>query len=208
MIEGHIKCHALHRQAADGLQPDAVDAVDEVLLAAVDHEPLVVRVIGLAAAAADELRGRAPRGELGYEHEHLALVGAERCIQEIERMRQALFRMRDAGRGNCILVISHQERILRIADEIVLLSRGGIEASGPRDEMLPGIIGTEAAVSACGRLEGFYEGHLKIWDYAAGKLLVEEAGGIVLADKERVFASAPGIAEEFRCIAEEEEKDI
>ena len=63
-------------------------------------------------------------------------------------------RMRDAGRGNCILVISHQERILRIADEIVLLSRGGIEASGPRDEMLPGIIGTEAAVSACGRLEG------------------------------------------------------
>ena len=66
----------------------------------------------------------------------------------------------------------------------------------------------ELAYVACGRLEGFYEGHLKIWDYAAGKLLVEEAGGIVLADKERVFASAPGIAEEFRCIAEEEEKDI
>ena len=68
-----------------------------------------------------------------------------------------------------------------------------------------GHVSLELAYVACGRLEGFYEGHLKIWDYAAGKLLVEEAGGIVLADKKRVFASAPGIAEEFRCIAEEEE---
>ena len=69
-----------------------------------------------------------------------------------------------------------------------------------------GTAALELAYVACGRLDGFYEGHLHIWDYAAGKLLVEEAGGIVLADQERVFASAPGIAEEFRCIAEEEEK--
>ncbi len=68
-----------------------------------------------------------------------------------------------------------------------------------------GTAALELAYVACGRLDGFYEGHLHIWDYGAGKLLVEEAGGIVLADQERVFASAPGIAEEFRCIAEEEE---
>lgn len=69
-----------------------------------------------------------------------------------------------------------------------------------------GTAALELAYVACGRLDGFYEEHLKIWDYAAGKLLVEEAGGIVLADSQRVFASAPGIAEEFLRIAEQEEK--
>lgn len=71
-----------------------------------------------------------------------------------------------------------------------------------------GAAALDLAYVACGRLDGFYEGHLHIWDYAAGKLLVEEAGGIVRADQERVFASAPGIAEELRCIAEEEESAI
>ena len=32
---------------------------------------------------------------------------------------------------------------------------------------------------ACGRLEGFVELSLQPWDYAAGMLLVEEAGGVV-----------------------------
>lgn len=32
---------------------------------------------------------------------------------------------------------------------------------------------------ACGRLEGYVERRLKIWDYAAGSLLVREAGGVV-----------------------------
>ena len=32
---------------------------------------------------------------------------------------------------------------------------------------------------ACGRFEGYYEFNLKIWDIAAGVLLVKEAGGTV-----------------------------
>jgi len=32
---------------------------------------------------------------------------------------------------------------------------------------------------ACGRLDGFWEEHLKPWDMAAGALLVKEAGGVV-----------------------------
>ena len=62
-------------------------------------------------------------------------------------------RMRRSGRSNSILVISHQERILRIADRIVLLAEGGIRAEGSRQEMLPKLIGTEAAVTTCGKLE-------------------------------------------------------
>ncbi len=34
---------------------------------------------------------------------------------------------------------------------------------------------------ACGRLDGYVELSLQPWDYAAGRLLVEEAGGRVTA---------------------------
>ncbi len=51
-----------------------------------------------------------------------------------------------------ILVISHQERILEIADEIIVLSGGTVEQMGTRDEILPKILGTEAAASSCARL--------------------------------------------------------
>lgn len=37
----------------------------------------------------------------------------------------------------------------------------------------------DLAYVACGRLDGFWEQGLKIWDMAAGALLVKEAGGIV-----------------------------
>ncbi len=40
-----------------------------------------------------------------------------------------------------IVIISHQERILNIADEIVLVSNGKVEKHGPKDEMLPQIFG-------------------------------------------------------------------
>lgn len=40
-----------------------------------------------------------------------------------------------------IVIISHQERILNIADEIVLIKDGKVEKHGERDEMLPQIFG-------------------------------------------------------------------
>lgn len=40
-----------------------------------------------------------------------------------------------------ILIISHQERILNIADQIVLLSDGRIERVGSREEIMPELLG-------------------------------------------------------------------
>lgn len=40
-----------------------------------------------------------------------------------------------------ILIISHQERILNIADQIVLLSDGRVEKVGSREEMIPELLG-------------------------------------------------------------------
>ena len=38
----------------------------------------------------------------------------------------------------------------------------------------------DLASVACGRIEGYFERKLKLWDFAAGMLLVREAGGLVL----------------------------
>ena len=60
--------------------------------------------------------------------------------------------MRASIRGGTILVISHQERILEIADEILVVADGGIARQGSREEILPTLIGTSSALSACDRL--------------------------------------------------------
>ena len=49
-------------------------------------------------------------------------------------------KMHDDIKGS-IVIISHQERILNIADEIVLIKDGKVEKHGERDEMLPQIFG-------------------------------------------------------------------
>ncbi len=63
-------------------------------------------------------------------------------------------RMRENTKGS-ILIISHQERILNIADQIVVIADGQISAQGPKDEILPKLLGTASAVDACSM---FYKG--------------------------------------------------
>jgi len=58
-------------------------------------------------------------------------------------------RMREKNREGSVLIISHQERILSIADEIVVLGDGKILKQGPREEILPALLGTPSAVGAC-----------------------------------------------------------
>ena len=45
-----------------------------------------------------------------------------------------------------MLIISHQERILEIADEIVVVAEGRVRAAGPKDELLPMLLADEKAV--------------------------------------------------------------
>lgn len=42
-----------------------------------------------------------------------------------------------------IMIISHQERILDIADQVVLLSAGEVKQIGTKEEVLPGLFGME-----------------------------------------------------------------
>lgn len=61
--------------------------------------------------------------------------------------------MRNGIKDSSIVIISHQERILNIADEIVLLADGRIQKTGSVSEVLPELIGTTAAVNACEKLK-------------------------------------------------------
>lgn len=67
----------------------------------------------------------------------------QNLIQVFERMRKKT--------DGSILIISHQERILNIADEIVVIADGKIKKQGPKDEILPTLLGTASAVDACSR---------------------------------------------------------
>ncbi|HIT63457.1 MAG TPA: ATP-binding cassette domain-containing protein [Candidatus Ventrimonas merdavium] len=72
-------------------------------------------------------------------------------LWSFQNLIQVFERMRERTEGS-ILIISHQERILNIADEIVVIADGTITKQGPKDEILPGLLGTASAVDACDRL--------------------------------------------------------
>ena len=58
--------------------------------------------------------------------------------------------MYEKTRGS-ILIISHQERILDIADKIVLISGGRVTAEGSKEEVLPQLLGS---MNGCRYTEG------------------------------------------------------
>ncbi len=58
-------------------------------------------------------------------------------------------RQREEIADRSILIISHQERILNIADEIIVLDSGSIVDRGDKDDVLPRLIGTPSAVDKC-----------------------------------------------------------
>ena len=52
-------------------------------------------------------------------------------------------KMHERTQGN-ILIISHQERILNIADRIIVIANGKVQKNGSREEILPGLLASRA----------------------------------------------------------------
>ena len=73
-------------------------------------------------------------------------------LWSFQNLIQVFERMRETTNGS-ILIISHQERILNIADEIVVIADGQISKQGTREEILPQILGTASAVDSCNVLK-------------------------------------------------------
>lgn len=53
-----------------------------------------------------------------------------------------------------LILISHQERIIRMADRIMVISDGQIESIGKAEEIMPQLFGTEAESCVCRQQKG------------------------------------------------------
>lgn len=74
-------------------------------------------------------------------------------IWSFNNLIQVFEKMHDEINGS-IVVISHQEKLLSIADEIVLLNSGKVVNHGKREEILPLLLTTNRSCSRFRELEG------------------------------------------------------
>lgn len=72
-------------------------------------------------------------------------------LWSFQNLIQVFEKMRKSNREGSILIISHQERILDIADEIVVLADGKIVKQGKKDEILPSLINAGSVANVCGK---------------------------------------------------------
>ena len=70
-------------------------------------------------------------------------------LWSFQNLIQLFENMRNHISGGSILIISHQERILNIADEIVLIRNGQLVRHGAKDEVLPELSGAMLALGSC-----------------------------------------------------------
>lgn len=62
-------------------------------------------------------------------------------------------KMRVTEKKRTVIVISHQERILNIADEIIVLSDGQVIDQGSKERVLPEIMGAKFTADICPKME-------------------------------------------------------
>ncbi|MBR6351034.1 MAG: ATP-binding cassette domain-containing protein [Firmicutes bacterium] len=72
-------------------------------------------------------------------------------LWSFQNLIQCFEKMRSEIKDSSIIIISHQERILEIADEIVVLANGRVDKYGRREEILPSLVGTDSAVARCSK---------------------------------------------------------
>lgn len=74
-------------------------------------------------------------------------------IWSFQNLIQVFENIRKTVQGT-VLIISHQERILNIADEIVVIENGKVAKQGVKADILPELLGTASAVNAaCSKLD-------------------------------------------------------
>ena len=70
-------------------------------------------------------------------------------LWSFQKLISVFEKMHDSGTHKSILIISHQERILNIADEIMMIADGQLTARGTKEEILPQIL---SKTGSCGSI--------------------------------------------------------
>ena len=74
-------------------------------------------------------------------------------LWSFDRLTETFRQIHDAGEGHSIIIISHQERIIRLADTIILLQDGHVTGSGTPDEIMPELGLARKGVNGCALTE-------------------------------------------------------
>lgn len=74
-------------------------------------------------------------------------------LWSFDRLTETFRDIHEARGDRAIVIISHQERIIQLADEIVLITNGSVESQGPRDEIMPQLGFMARANCDCGLSE-------------------------------------------------------
>ena len=74
-------------------------------------------------------------------------------LWSFDRLTDTFRQIHDAGDGHSIIIISHQERIIRLADNIILLQDGHVTAQGTPDEIMPELGLARKGVAGCALTE-------------------------------------------------------
>ena len=74
-------------------------------------------------------------------------------LWRFDRLTETFRQIHDAGNGRSIVIISHQERIIRLADTIVLLQNGRVTGQGTPDEIMPDLGLARKGVNGCALTE-------------------------------------------------------
>ena len=65
------------------------------------------------------------------------------------KMLVETFKEMGKGHHESVIIISHQERIMNLADDIIVIAEGKIKTIGSKEEILPNLLG-EVDTAACG----------------------------------------------------------
>ena len=147
-----------------------------------------------AGAVFDPVRGELFAAAAGHG---ATLDGQPIHVSDIPRLEDALL-----VTGFPYDVREHPERSLPLFQAFL------VRAQGVRRD---GSAALNLCYLACGRFDGFWEGHLSPWDMAAGTLIVREAGGLVTAydggefqlDGRQILASNGKVHAEMETILEQ-----
>ena len=74
-------------------------------------------------------------------------------IWSFQNLIKIFEKMQKEIRNSSIIIISHQERLISIADEIIVLANGRIQKQGSGKEVLPTLIGTNSISNVCDKLK-------------------------------------------------------
>ena len=70
-------------------------------------------------------------------------------LWSFQNLIEVFQRLREDIQDSSIMIISHQERILAIADEIILIRDGRVEKQGTREEIYPWLVKTGDTETTC-----------------------------------------------------------